>query len=55
MPQQLYQRVYLSPHLDDAALSCGGRIYQERQAGLSVLVLNLSLYRSHADRLPASP
>ncbi len=41
MPKQLYQRVYLSPHLDDAALSCGGRMYQERQAGLSVLVLNL--------------
>ena len=41
MPKQPYQRIYLSPHLDDAALSCGGRIYQERQAGLSVLVLNL--------------
>jgi LmbE family N-acetylglucosaminyl deacetylase len=41
MPQQPYQRIYLSPHLDDAALSCGGRIYQERQAGLSVLVLNI--------------
>jgi LmbE family N-acetylglucosaminyl deacetylase len=41
MPRQLYQRIYLSPHLDDAALSCGGRIYQERQAGLPVLVLNL--------------
>ncbi len=41
MPNQLYQRIYLSPHLDDAALSCGGRIYQERQAGLSVLVLNI--------------
>lgn len=41
MPKPLYQRIYLSPHLDDAALSCGGRIYQERQAGLSVLVLNL--------------
>lgn len=41
MPDKLYQRIYLSPHLDDAALSCGGRIYQERQAGLSVLVLTL--------------
>lgn len=39
MPQKLYQRIYLSPHLDDAALSCGGLIYQERQAGLSVLVV----------------
>lgn len=41
MQNKLYQRIYLSPHLDDAALSCGGRIYQERQAGLSVLVLTL--------------
>jgi LmbE family N-acetylglucosaminyl deacetylase len=36
-----YQRVYLSPHLDDAALSCGGRIYQERRAGLPVLVVTV--------------
>ena len=41
MPHKPYQRNYLSPHLDDAALSCGGRIYQERQAGLAVLVLTL--------------
>jgi LmbE family N-acetylglucosaminyl deacetylase len=41
MPGKLYQRIYLSPHLDDAVLSCGGRIYQERQAGLAVLVLTL--------------
>jgi LmbE family N-acetylglucosaminyl deacetylase len=41
MPHKPYQRIYLSPHLDDAALSCGGLIYQERQAGLSVLVVTL--------------
>jgi LmbE family N-acetylglucosaminyl deacetylase len=41
MPKTLYQCVYLSPHLDDAALSCGGRIYQERLADLSVLVVNV--------------
>jgi LmbE family N-acetylglucosaminyl deacetylase len=41
MPDKLYQRIYLSPHLDDAVLSCGGRIYQERQAGLPVLVVTL--------------
>jgi LmbE family N-acetylglucosaminyl deacetylase len=41
MPHERYQRIYLSPHLDDAALSNGGRIYQERQAGLSVLALTL--------------
>ena len=41
MSQQLYQRIYLSPHLDDAALSCSGLIYQQRQAGLTVLVVTL--------------
>jgi LmbE family N-acetylglucosaminyl deacetylase len=41
MPHWPYQRIYLSPHLDDAALSCGGLIYQERQAGLSVLVVTV--------------
>jgi len=33
--------LYLSPHLDDAALSCGGRIYQQAQAGLKVVVLTI--------------
>lgn len=28
-----YARIYLSPHLDDAVLSCGGRIWQQAQAG----------------------
>jgi LmbE family N-acetylglucosaminyl deacetylase len=41
MAGRLYQRIYLSPHLDDAAFSCGGRIHVERQAGLSVLVVTL--------------
>jgi LmbE family N-acetylglucosaminyl deacetylase len=41
MTQKSYARIYLSPHLDDAALSCGGRIYRERRSGLSVLVLTL--------------
>lgn len=41
MSHKLYQRIYLSPHLDDAALSCGGLIFQERRADLSVLVVTL--------------
>jgi LmbE family N-acetylglucosaminyl deacetylase len=41
MPNKPYQRIYLSPHLDDVALSCGGRVYQECQAGYAVLVLTL--------------
>lgn len=31
--------VILSPHLDDAALSCGGSIYQQTEAGKRVLVV----------------
>ena len=30
--------IYLSPHLDDAAFSCGGLIWEQAQAGLEVLV-----------------
>ena len=41
MSRELYQRIYLSPHLDDAVLSCGGTIYQQRRARLSVLVVTL--------------
>jgi LmbE family N-acetylglucosaminyl deacetylase len=33
--------VYLSPHLDDAVLSCGGRIWQQAQAGERVLVVTI--------------
>lgn len=33
--------LYLSPHLDDAALSCGGLIRQQTRAGLSVGVLTI--------------
>jgi LmbE family N-acetylglucosaminyl deacetylase len=31
--------IYLSPHLDDAVLSCGGRIWQQARAGERVLVV----------------
>jgi len=30
------QMIYLSPHLDDVALSCGGLIWEQTQAGQSV-------------------
>lgn len=33
--------LYLSPHLDDAALSCGGQIYQATQAGKSVWIVTV--------------
>ncbi len=33
--------IYLSPHLDDAALSCGGQIHRRRRSGERVLVVTL--------------
>jgi LmbE family N-acetylglucosaminyl deacetylase len=33
--------LYLSPHLDDAALSCGGLIHQQTQRGERVVVVTL--------------
>lgn len=36
-----YEYIYLSPHLDDAVLSCGGRICQQAARGRRVLVVTL--------------
>jgi LmbE family N-acetylglucosaminyl deacetylase len=36
-----YDAIYLSPHLDDAALSCGGQIYGRTAVGQSVLILTI--------------
>jgi LmbE family N-acetylglucosaminyl deacetylase len=33
--------IYLSPHLDDAVLSCGGTIHRQTRAGEGVLVVNV--------------
>lgn len=33
--------LYISPHLDDATLSCGGRIWQQARAGERVLVVTI--------------
>lgn len=38
---QTYDLVCLSPHLDDAALSCGGTLVRARQAGLRTLVVTV--------------
>lgn len=35
------KHIYLSPHLDDAVLSCGGAIHRQTSAGEAVLVLTL--------------
>jgi len=36
-----YDHLYLSPHLDDVILSCGGTIWQQVRAGERVLVLTV--------------
>ncbi|MCP4541018.1 MAG: PIG-L family deacetylase [Chloroflexi bacterium] len=36
-----YIHIYLSPHLDDAILSCGGRIWQQIEAEERVLVVTV--------------
>jgi len=36
-----FDDVYISPHLDDVALSCGGRILRERARGRSALVVTV--------------
>lgn len=36
-----YDAIYLSPHLDDAALSCGGQIFRQTAVGAAVLVVTL--------------
>jgi LmbE family N-acetylglucosaminyl deacetylase len=37
-----YGAVFLSPHLDDVALSCGGTIHQMTQRGTAVLVVSIT-------------
>jgi LmbE family N-acetylglucosaminyl deacetylase len=39
MTNRPYTHIYLSPHLDDAVLSCGGAIYTQARAGARVLVV----------------
>lgn len=36
-----YDAIYLSPHLDDMALSCSGQVWQKRCAGNTILVVTL--------------
>lgn len=35
------EQIYLSPHLDDVALSCGGRIWQQARSGASITVITV--------------
>lgn len=40
--QPFYDAIYLSPHLDDVALSCGGQIFQATRAGKQILIVTLT-------------
>lgn len=40
--QYCYEWIYLSPHLDDVALSCGGQIYAATQRGERVLIVTIT-------------
>lgn len=37
-----YDALYLSPHFDDAVLSCGGQIYEQTARGERVLILTVA-------------
>jgi LmbE family N-acetylglucosaminyl deacetylase len=50
----VYDHIYLSPHLDDAALSCGGAIARHSAAGARVLVVTICTAVPPADG-PFSP
>jgi LmbE family N-acetylglucosaminyl deacetylase len=65
-----YDRLYISPHFDDVALSCGGSIFRHTAIGDSVLVVTVtaaeppddfhsdtveSLHRRWADSLGGAP
>ncbi len=45
--QRHYDHVYVSPHFDDVAISCGGRILNQKQAGESVLVVTVFSARAN--------
>jgi LmbE family N-acetylglucosaminyl deacetylase len=36
-----YHSIYLSPHLDDVALSCGGQIFMQAEQGKAVLIVTV--------------
>ena len=47
--QQKYDSIYLAPHLDDAALSCGGQIYTATQQGANVRIVTVMAGDAPAD------
>ncbi len=53
-PFLIYDAVYLSPHLDDVVLSCGGHIFQQTQAGKRVLIVTVTAGDPPTDLPPAA-
>lgn len=49
-----YHALYLSPHLDDVILSCGGSIFQQTQAGRRVLIVTVTAGDPPADLPPGA-
>jgi LmbE family N-acetylglucosaminyl deacetylase len=47
-----YDAIYLSPHLDDAALSCGGHIYQQTETGKSILIVSVTAGDPSPGKIP---
>ncbi len=47
--REWYKAIYLSPHLDDAALSCGGQIFLETAARAPILIVTLMAGKPAAD------
>ena len=47
----MYTHIYLSPHLDDGVLSCGGRIWQQAHAGERIQVVTIFAGTPEADAL----
>lgn len=40
--QPFYDAIYLSPHLDDVTLSCGGQVFQATNTGQRVLIVTIT-------------
>jgi LmbE family N-acetylglucosaminyl deacetylase len=51
MQAQRYQHIYLSPHLDDVVLSCGGEIHAQARAGERALVVTFFAASPQDDEL----
>lgn len=47
--REWYKAIYLSPHLDDAALSCGGQIFQETNERNPILIVTIMAGEPAAD------